>query len=305
MFKNKKYFSRYCWIYLVYNFYVILGGAYVRATGSGAGCGAHWPLCQGEVVPNFSLIHTIIEYTHRASSLVVTIGAVLLLVWAFTTTNKGNPIRKSSVALFLFIIVEALLGAVLVKFALVANNSSHFRAIMMALHLITTFMLLASITLTAAWASNFPTPKINFQNKNIFSAFAVLIGLLIVGASGAITALGDTLFRPLYVGEGLISDLQHSSHILKSIRVYHPVFAIVVSVYTAVTCWKMNIQSSSKISNILCKIIISVVVIQISLGFLNIALLAPVWMQIAHLFAADLLWVSVVLYFNNKLSDLY
>lgn len=302
MFKNKKNFAKYAWVYLIYNFYVILGGAYVRATGSGAGCGAHWPLCKGEIVPNFSLIHTIVEFTHRASSAIVTIGAIVLLVWAFQCTNKRDPIRKSAIFVFLFILVEALLGAALVLFELVANNSSNFRAVMMALHLVTTFMLLASITLTAAWASNFPVFKLKIQHHTFFSFVVVIFGLLIVGSSGAITALGDTLFRPLYVGEGLLSDIEYKSHILKSIRIYHPVLAILVSFYTVYICWKVTSPSSLKSQKFLCKLITAIVVLQICLGVINIALLAPIWMQIVHLFIADLLWVCAILFFNIVFS---
>lgn len=303
MLKNQKYFSRYAWIYLIYNFYVILGGAYVRATGSGAGCGSHWPLCKGEFVPNFTFIHTIVEFTHRASSGVVSIGAIILLIWAFTSTTKKSPIRKAAVFSFLFIVIEAILGAALVLFALVANNSSNFRAVMMALHLVTTFMLLASISLTAAWSSHFPVMKINFNNKNLISIFIIIFGLLIVGSSGAITALGDTLFRPLYVGEGLISDIEYKGHILKSIRIYHPILAILISLYIVLICWKVTNKNSPSLQIKLFKTITLIIFLQIFLGFINIALLAPVWMQILHLFTADLIWVLAVLFCNVTLSE--
>jgi cytochrome c oxidase assembly protein subunit 15 len=303
MFNNQKYFARYAWIYLIYNFYVILGGAYVRASGSGAGCGAHWPLCNGKIVPNFSIIHTIVEFTHRVSSGLVTIGGIILLIWAFACTSKGSPIRKAAISSFAFIIVEALLGAALVLFSLVESNSSNFRALMMALHLITTFMLLASISLTAAWSSSFPIMNINKKKRKLVTIITLSIGLLIIGTSGAITALGDTLFHPKYVGEGLIEDIQYKSHILKSIRIYHPILAIVISIYFILLCIKLTKNNSSKIQNNLLKIIVSLVIFQIILGFINIFLLAPIWTQLIHLFIADMLWVSSVLFFNSVLSD--
>ncbi|MEZ4640810.1 MAG: COX15/CtaA family protein [Caldilineaceae bacterium] len=43
--------AKYSWGVLFYNLLVIMWGAYVRATGSGAGCGRHWPVCNGEVIP--------------------------------------------------------------------------------------------------------------------------------------------------------------------------------------------------------------------------------------------------------------
>lgn len=305
MFKNQKYFNRYAWVFLIYNFYVILGGAYVRATGSGAGCGAHWPLCKGEIVPNFSILHTIIEFTHRVSSGIVSIGVILLLIWAFVCTQKGSPVRKAALFSLLFVIIEALLGAILVLFALVANNSSNFRALMMALHLVTTFMLLASLALTAFWSSNFPVINLKntTHNKNpIFQGLIIIIGLLIVGSSGAITALGDTLFHPLYIGEGLISDIEYKSHILKSLRIYHPVLAIVLSIYTVVFCWKITHKNTHILQIKLCKLITFLVTLQILLGFINIILLAPVWMQMIHLFVADLLWITTILFLNVAFS---
>ncbi len=48
---SQAWFSRYAWGVLLWNVLVALWGAYVRATGSGAGCGSHWPTCNGEILP--------------------------------------------------------------------------------------------------------------------------------------------------------------------------------------------------------------------------------------------------------------
>ena len=69
--------ARSAWAVLAYNVVVILWGAIVRATGSGAGCGSHWPLCNGVVLPNAEKASTLIEFAHRATS-----GIALLLVVA-------------------------------------------------------------------------------------------------------------------------------------------------------------------------------------------------------------------------------
>src|SRR5690242_11087890 len=60
---RQRRFARYAWAVLLYNLPVILFGAYVRATGSGAGCGPHWPFC-GEAAG----WHRTVEFTHRLSS---------------------------------------------------------------------------------------------------------------------------------------------------------------------------------------------------------------------------------------------
>lgn len=244
--KNIKYYSLYAWFFLVFNLYAVLGGAYVRATGSGAGCGEHWPLCNGAAVPNFSTIHTVIEYTHRVSSGIVGIGSVLLLIWAFKVTKKGDPVRNSAIVAFAFVVFEALLGAGLVLFGLVADNSSVIRALVMSLHLVGTFILIASLALTAAWSSGFGIAKFNTQGKVLFSISILIIGLFLVGITGAITALGDTLFKPSYVGQGIIKELTGADHFLKSLRIYHPILAIIVSIYTVFTAWNLTSKNSNK-----------------------------------------------------------
>ena len=301
--KNIKYYSRFAWIFLAFNFYVILGGAYVRATGSGAGCGEHWPLCNGVVVPTFSTIHTLIEFTHRVSSGIVGIGAIILLVWAFKVTKKGDPVRISAIVAFSFVIFEALLGAGLVLFGLVANNTSSVRAFVMSLHLVGTFILIASISLTAAWSSGFSPYKLKGHGKKFFPILMIIIGMFIVGMSGAITALGDTLFKPNYVGEGLINDINNADHFLKSLRMYHPILAIIVALYTVFISWSFTNKNSSNIIKKLTLSITIIFTIQIVTGFINIALLAPVWMQILHLLIADLAWIFCVLFSSQVLSE--
>ncbi|RDB35440.1 COX15/CtaA family protein [Spirobacillus cienkowskii] len=300
---NLKNYSKYAWFFLVFNFYTILGGAYVRATGSGAGCGEHWPLCNGEVVPNFSTMHTVVEYTHRISSGFVAIGAIVLLIWAIKITRKKDPVRISAIVAFLFVVFEALLGAGLVLFGLVADNSSVTRAIVMSLHLVGTFILIASIALTAAWSSGFPKPKFNFKVKKIVPFIILITGMFIVGISGAITALGDTLFRPKYLGEGLIQDLTQADHFLKSLRVYHPVFAVLISFYAIVFAWKYTKNNSSKILKKITLLITIIFPTQIVLGFVNILLLAPTWAQMIHLLLADLAWVFCILLCSQILTE--
>lgn len=301
--KNLKYYSWFAWFFLVFNFYAILGGAYVRATGSGAGCGEHWPLCNGEIVPNFSTFHTAIEFTHRISSGIVGIGGVLLLIWAFKVTTKGDPVRISAIIAFIFILFEALLGAGLVLFGLVAQNSSSLRAIVMSLHLVGTFILIGSITLTAAWSSGFQKIKLNGQGKKIIPVLFIILGMFLVGMSGAITALGDTLFRPNYIAEGLVKDISNADHFLKSLRIYHPILAVFVALYIVIISWSMLNINSSKILRNLTILISLVFSIQILVGLINIFLLAPTWAQILHLLIADIAWVLCVLFCSQILTS--
>ncbi len=301
--KNIKNFAFYSWAFLVFNFFVVLNGAFVRATGSGAGCGEHWPLCNGQFIPDFAKVHTIVEFSHRTLSGLAGIGAVVLLVWSFKVTEKGSPIRKTAFFSFCLMVFEALLGAGLVLFGLVANNSSVFRAYVMSLHLISTFLLLASIALTAYYSSGFGMAQLRGQNKKIFLIAIAIFGLFFIGVSGAITALGDTLFKPNYVGEGLFAENEGTTHFLKSLRVYHPIFAVLISFYIIVMTWNFVHKNSAKRIKKFAYFITCIIVVQILCGFINIVLLAPVWMQIVHLLTGDIVWVACILFCNEVLAE--
>src|SRR5450755_2070071 len=75
--------ARFAWFLVAYNVAVIVWGAYVRATGSGAGCGSHWPLCNGEFLPTTPQTQTVIEFTHRVTSGVSLVLAAILLMWCW------------------------------------------------------------------------------------------------------------------------------------------------------------------------------------------------------------------------------
>ena len=146
-------YAAFAWGTLLLNIFVILWGAFVRATGSGAGCGSHWPSCNGEVIPWSAQTETLIEFTHRITSGLALIAVVILLVWAMRSYPKGHVVRLGAKLSLGFLVLEALLGAGLVLFELVAYNDSGTRAVVGALHLVNTFLLLSVLTLTAWWAS--------------------------------------------------------------------------------------------------------------------------------------------------------
>ena len=135
--------ARFAWAVLAYNVAVILWGAYVRATGSGAGCGAHWPLCNGEIVPRAAAVATLIEFSHRADERPgadCRRGAARLAT--FRACRAGHPARRGAVMSGVLMLTEAAVGAGLVLFQLVADNATMARAMFIAVHLLNTFLLL-------------------------------------------------------------------------------------------------------------------------------------------------------------------
>src|SRR5687767_5652039 len=145
--------ARYAWLVLAYNVAVILWGAYVRATGSGAGCGSHWPLCNGQVLPRSPDAAMMIEFSHRLTSGLALVAVVALAIWIRRSCPPGHPARLGGALSVLFMLTEAAVGAGLVLFQLVADNATIARAMFIAVHLLNTFILLACITLTAWWLS--------------------------------------------------------------------------------------------------------------------------------------------------------
>src|SRR3974390_5191 len=173
---------RFAWAVLAYFIAVILWGGLVRATGSGAGCGDHWPLCNGTVVQHSPRVDTIIEFTHRVTSGISFFSAVGLLVWTFAGTVRGHLARAASAAVVAFTLIEAILGAFLVKRGLTAQSHSPLRPWYLALHLTNTLLLLAALALTAHLLSR----KQGFLRDTVrlVAPFGAMISILVVLAVG-------------------------------------------------------------------------------------------------------------------------
>src|SRR5271155_144705 len=96
--KTSQALVRFAWGVVGYNVLVVLWGALVRATESGAGCGNNWPLCNGVAIPVSPTLHTIIEFTHRQMVTGDVIGVAALLVWTFRASIKEAAARVFAVA---------------------------------------------------------------------------------------------------------------------------------------------------------------------------------------------------------------
>src|ERR1035437_3788814 len=113
--------ARFAWFVVFYNVLVILWGALVRASGSGAGCGNRKPLCNGQVIPVSPGLHTIIEFAHRQIPVGSTLIVVALLIWTFRATARVQAARWFARTSTLLLLNEAHLGALLVKLGYVTG----------------------------------------------------------------------------------------------------------------------------------------------------------------------------------------
>jgi heme a synthase len=280
--------ARFAWFVVAYNLLVILFGAWVRITGSGAGCGAHWPTCNGEVILQSPELHTVIEYTHRLTSGLCLVLALLLVAWVFAKTDTNNPARRGALFMTFFILLEAIIGAGLVVFHLVEKNDSMARAIVIAVHLVNTLGLLASGALTAYFLAH--RRRVDRRPVERRWLFAGLLSLLFVSATGAVTALGDTLF-PV----DSLEEAARAGHFLIRLRIVHPVLAVLAAVVLTLVSRKVREASDAADSTRAAKVLVAFTHIQVLMGVGNIVLRAPGAMQIVHLLMANLVWLALVL----------
>jgi heme A synthase len=276
------------WLTLLYNVGVIVWGAYVRATGAGAGCGNHWPLCNGEAIPRGARLETLVEFSHRASSglAALLVGGLLVVCWWLLP--KRHPARRASLLAVLLMVTEALLGAALVKFQLVAQDRSLARALSLPIHSTNTMLLLAAIALTACWVSLDPVAlRPHWGNASL--ALTGLVTILVTTAAGAIAALGDTLFPHAT----MVQDFSAGSHFLLRLRVLHPALALATAVMLALLVVRARRQGAR--ARRWAGLVGVAMGCQVFLGVLNLALQAPVWLQMLHLAVADAVWIGAVL----------
>ena len=289
--------ARFAWIVVFYNILVVLWGALVRASGSGAGCGNHWPLCNGQVIPVSPGTHTMIEFTHRMMTGGLTFAVLGLVGWIFWATKRGHAARFFAVASLVLLLNEAFLGALLVKLDYVTTNQSTGRVVMLAIHLSNTLLLLTALTLTARFAS--ATQSWRSLNRGRWLGWAICgaAATLAVGVTGSLAALGDTLFPAGSLTQALTQDFRANSPVLLKLRLVHPLSAIIAGLFVV---WLVvrahatrNTPDPTRAK--LARLLLLILGFQFLLGIADVLLLAPAWMQLIHLLGADLYWVVLIL----------
>jgi cytochrome c oxidase assembly protein subunit 15 len=281
---------KYAWFVLAWNVAVILWGAVVRATGSGAGCANSWPLCNGQVIPASPQIATIIEFTHRLMTGGATITIFALVFWTFRATRTRHLARICAVASALLLLNEAFLGALLVKLGYVVANQSTGRFVVLPIHLANTLLLLAALALTA----HFLNRESGFMNGSVEYRFLgiTLIGLaatVAVGVTGSLAALGDTLFPNATFAQ----DFAQTSPWILRLRWVHPAASVVAALFVVATIWVSGVRESET-NRRLTHFVLGLILFQCALGGIDVLLRAPTWMQIVHLLGADIFWSALI-----------
>lgn len=281
---------RLAWTALVWNLVVILLGALVRATGSGAGCGASWPTCEGVVIPKLEGA-TAVEFTHRAASGIALLLLAWLIVAVFRKHPKGAPVRKAAVLSGIGIVSESLIGAVIVLYEWVEHDASAARAVSVPIHLVNTLVLLAGLTLVVYWIDRDRVLSSSRPQSRAVLGFAA--GMMLIAATGAVTALADTLFPAESVIEGITEDFSATSSWLTRLRVLHPVVAILIGI-SAARWVRSNVWDMKGSGGVAARVVVGVVFVELVVGVINVWALTPIAIQLVHLLLADVLWIAWV-----------
>ena len=284
--------ARFAWFVLGCFILVVLWGAIVRATNSGGGCGANWPLCNGYVNPlHHPRLATIIEFAHRQSTTVATCLMVALTVWTFRVTPKGHRARKAGMWTLFFLVTEALLGAALVLRGWVEHNDSTARVIAQAIHFTNTLLLMGALTLTA-WFLRGERQNDTRMVTSRVATWLALAATIVMGATGSLAALADTLFPSPSLRAGFAEDFAANAPVLVRMRWLHPAAALV-----GFCCVMWMVWAGAKLRgrwDAVSRTVVGLLLLQFVLGIADVLLLAPAWMQLLHLLGADLYWCALV-----------
>jgi cytochrome c oxidase assembly protein subunit 15 len=228
------------------------------------------------------------------SSGLVLIGVVVLVVWTYRRTRSGAWARVTAAAASLLTLNEAFLGAMLVKLGYVDQNASVGRSIFLAMHLTNTLLMLAAVALSAHFLSN-AASRFETRITHAGAALPGLLATLIVCVSGSLAALSDTLYPAQTLASALLQDFAPHTNLLIRLRILHPLSALIATVFIAWLAFRAVTVTDTRQQRPLAFAVVLLLGFQIAIGLADVTLLAPVWLQVLHLFGADLLWITMVI----------
>jgi cytochrome c oxidase assembly protein subunit 15 len=262
-----KRFVTLAWVAAACAYVLIVLGAVVRITGSGMGCGDHWPLCNGHLFPSLHDIPTVIEWSHRLLAALVSVLVLALAALAWRGAGSLEPgARAAAYTAGVLLVIQILLGAATVKTGLTP--------VMVILHLATAMLLLGSL-IAAARAPWIPTPSSWIPIGLTF--ITVLFGALTANL-GAIASCGGF---PLCNGQ-----LIPTAGPLAWVHWTHRLLAYSLAGYLI---WWVVKSPRRAVS------LLGVVVLQIAIAATMIQLGFPGALQAAHAAVGAGVWAGVVI----------
>lgn len=287
---TNRWYRRAGWASLWFTVAVILGGAVVRASGSGDGCGETWPHCEGSLFPIGGDTEARIEFAHRSLTAILAVVLIGFAVWTLRSVPRGRPVRTWLRWAAIFFVGEVVIGAVLVLFGWVDEDQSIARLVVVPIHLVNTFFLLAALAGAAFHAGRDQVRSRWPDRTTRLLSLSALATVLVVGSMGALNALADTL----HPDASTASNFDETSPVLVQLRVLHPAVAIIGGL-ALVWIVRHPLYDPEGRARRTRNGVTSIVFLQFAIGIVNVALSTPLEIQVLHLFVADVLWILVVL----------
>jgi heme A synthase len=296
-------FAKFAWFVLFYNVVVVVWGVFLRASKSGDGCGKYWLTCHGEVIPSAPQLKTLIEFSHRVMSGVDFLLVLALLVVVVLYYRPQRQLKFFAILSFVFIVTEALIGAGLVLTGNVAGAHTDSRPLWAIGHLINTFLLLGSLSLTA-WIAGSGKTLLKPRKGSVYLFAGIGTALILfVGMTGSIAALTNMLFPSESVIAGIIKDFSPDSHYLLRIRILHPIGAVLAAVFVGFVAARLRETVTSSSVKLWSGVLMGLIVCQLIFGAVTLLTGGPIVMQLIHLLLADAVWISWVLMFAGVLGS--
>ena len=289
MTESNRALYRFSWSIVFYTVVVIAWGAWVRISGSGDGCGDHWPLCHGEAIPTAAPVKTWIEVSHRYST---ALYGLLVIAQIFFIGRMKPRFRSAlwwSLATLLFTLTEALIGRQLVALKLVNQSTDTLRLLVMPLHLINTSLLLFSTVMTAESVAYGARRVRSLPSQIKWTGAVTILALAALLTTGAVAALGSHLSPSESLTSGLLKDLATDSHLSVRLRFIHPLLGLLRGVTLFQLSHALQDQSGHPQLRAWAKRFQATLVVTVIIGVTTLLALAPAWLKLAHLTLANAL----------------
>jgi cytochrome c oxidase assembly protein subunit 15 len=271
-----KSFVTIAWVAAGCAYLLIVLGAVVRISGSGMGCGDHWPLCNGHLFPPLNEIPTVIEWSHRLVAAVVSMLVFALAAYAWRLRKgAGSREREAAYVAFGLLVVQILLGAVTVKTGLTPA--------LVILHLATAMLLLAALIVTACGIPRSPGLPPGSAVLLALTFITVLFGALTANL-GAMASCGGF---PLCNGQ----IIPHAGP-LAAIHWTHRLLAYTLAGYLI---WLVVRSADRRAWGLL-----AIVVLQIAIAATMIQLGFPGALQAAHAAVGAGVWAAMLIAFLSS-----
>jgi heme A synthase len=289
-------------------FLLIIVGGIVRVSESGLGCGPGgsgtegWPLCNGEAVPFFHNTEVIVEFSHRVLAAIVT-GLIALLAWrAYRNLRELRWPLRLSLAAGGLVLVQAALGGLTVEKNLAEELvAAHLALAMILIGLLLWISYRARVEAGEPAAKSEPVRGLKpyAAAATVLLLCAIVAGGYVAGTeeegvhgsganvAGAHMACGDTFprcldERVLPFGESRLTDI----HLTHRAFVYAATAAILLL---------LGIAFYRGARSPLLAVALLLLIVQVTLGALNVWLEEHAALVIAHLITATLLWSTLLL----------